>query len=219
MSAPSPRPSPHGIGRGRRAEVLRDLGDWAKKQSSQKALLQGLWMYQALDVVEPKLLERLLNANDAHIRAAATRVISYWHRRLKNPQDLLAQRIADSHPRVRLEAIRALAEIPSARSAELVLSALDKPMDEFLDYGIWLSINDLADSWIAAVTEGKWQAAGREKQLEFALKAIEPAKASLVLGSVLASRPIARDGSGPWIELLGTAGDAKALRQFFNQVL
>jgi putative heme-binding domain-containing protein len=219
MSAPSPRPSPHGIGRGRRAEVLRDLGDWAKKQSSQKALLQGLWMYQALDVVEPKLLERLLNANDAHIRAAATRVISYWHRRLKNPQDLLAQRIADSHPRVRLEAVRALAEIPSARSAELVLSALDKPTDEFLDYGVWLSINDLAGPWIGAVKEGKWHAAGREKQLEFALKAIEPAMASTVLGKVMEGRTIPRDGSGPWIDLIGTSGDAKTLRRLFDQAL
>jgi putative heme-binding domain-containing protein len=200
-------------------DVLRDLADWAKKQTSEKALLQALWMYQALDVVEPKLLERLLNANDAHIRAAATRVVSYWHSRLKEPLNLLAQRIEDAHPRVRLEAIRALAEIRTARSAELVLAALDKPMDNFLDYGIWLSINELADAWITAVKEGKWQSAGREKQLEFALKAIEPAKASGVLGTVLEAWPIPADGSGPWIELTGTAGDAKMLQRIFEQTL
>jgi putative heme-binding domain-containing protein len=202
-----------------RNEVRRDLADWTKNQTSEKALLQALWMYQALEVLEPNLLERLLNANDPHVRAAATRVVSYWYGRLKSPLDLLAQRIADPHPRVRLEAIRALAEIPTARSAELVLGALDKPMDEFLDYGVWLSINELADSWIAAVKEGKWNAVGHEKQLEFALNAIEPAKASAVLGTVLATRPIARDGNGQWIELAGTAGDAKSLRRLFDQVL
>jgi putative heme-binding domain-containing protein len=200
-------------------EVLREVADWSGKQSSEKALLQALWMYQALDVVEPKLLEQLLNAKDAHIRAAATRVLGYWHGRVKTSLNLLAQRIDDTHPRVRLEAVRALAEIPTARSAELVLGALDKPMDEFLDYAIWLSINDLADPWIAAVKDGKWQTGGREKQLEFALKAIEPAKASVVLGTVLEKRPIARDGSGPWIELIGTAGDAKSLRGIFDQTL
>jgi putative heme-binding domain-containing protein len=200
-------------------DVQHDLADWTKRQSSEKALLEALWMYQGLDVVEPKLLERLLNAQDAHIRAAATRAVSYWHSRLKDPLNLLAQRIEDTHPRVRLEAIRALAEIPTARSAELVLGALDKPIDSFLDYGIWLSINDLADPWIAWVKEGKWQAAGREKQLEFALKAIEPAKASAVLGTVLEGRLISRDGSGPWIELIGTAGDAKSLRRMFEQTL
>jgi len=203
----------------RNVEVQRELAAWAKKQTSEKALLQALWMYQALDVVEPKLLERLLNAKDAHIRAAATRVVSYWRGRLKNPADLLAQRIADRHPRVRLEAIRALAEIPTARSAELVLGALEQPIDSFLDYAIWLSINDLAEPWIAAVKEGKWQTSGREKQLEFALKAVEPAKASAVLGTVLEARPITRAGDGPWIDLIGTAGDAKSLRRLFDQVL
>jgi putative heme-binding domain, Pirellula/Verrucomicrobium type len=176
-------------------------------------------MYQGLDVVEPKLLERLLNAQDAHVRAAATRVLSYWHSRLKDPLNLLAQRVEDPHPRVRLEAIRALAELPTARSAELALGALEKPMDSFVDYGIWLSINDLADPWIRAVKEGKWQASGREKQLEFGLKAIEPAKAGEALGTVLQGRPITRDGSGPWIELIGIAGDAKWLRKLFEQML
>jgi putative heme-binding domain-containing protein len=209
----------HPIERRGGSDVQRDLGDWTKKQTSEKALLEALWMYQALDVVEPKLLERLLNAQDAHIRAAATRVVSYWHSRLKDPLNLLAQRIEDAHPQVRLEAIRALAEIPTARSAELVLSALNKPMDSFLDYGMWLSINDLADPWVAAVKEGKWQSAGREKQLEFALKAIEPAKAGAVLGTVLETWPLTLDGSGPWIELTGTAGDAKSLRRLFEQTL
>jgi putative heme-binding domain-containing protein len=214
-SDPSPRP----MGRGGRNDVLIALANWVKKQTSEKALLQALWMYQAIDVVEPKLLERLLNANDAHVRAAATRVVSYWHSRLRDPLGLLAQRVEDPHPRVRLEAIRALAETPTARSAELVLGAMEKPMDSFLDYGIWLSINDLADTWINAVKEGKWQATGREKQLEFALNAIEPAKAGEVLGTVLESQPITRDASGPWIELIGSAGDAKWLRKLLDQTL
>src|SRR5205823_9114974 len=86
----------------------------------------------------------------------------------------LARLIADDHPRVRLEALRALARIPSAKSAELALSVLDKPMDPFLDYGLWLTMNDLVDPWIAAVRFGAWRIEGREKQLEFGLKAIEP---------------------------------------------
>ena len=67
--------------------------------------------------------------------------------------------------------------------------------------------------------EAKWQSAGREKQLEFALKAIEPAKAGAVLGTVLETWPILPDGGGPWIELTGTAGDAKTLQRLFEQTL
>ncbi|MDB6021832.1 MAG: hypothetical protein JWQ04_1689 [Pedosphaera sp.] len=197
--------------------ILGDLVSWTRNQNNEGALLQALWMYQSINVAEPALLEKLLNARDGHVRAAATRVVSYWHPRLPNAMDLLAERVADGHPRVRVEALRALAEIPSARSAELVLGALDKPMDAFLDYAVWLSINDLAEPWVAAVKSGAWKTEGREKQLEFALKAIEPARASEMLAQVLQSRTLSRDGSGPWIELIGKSGDEAEVRRLFEQ--
>jgi putative heme-binding domain-containing protein len=202
----------------RGAKIVPDLAKWTKSQKDEKALLQALWMYQAIDVVEPALLGRMLEAKDGHIRAAATRVVSYWHPRLNNPMELLAKRSVDEFPRVRIEAARALAEMPSARSAELVLNILDKPMDPFLDYAVWLSINDLAKPWLEAVKSGQWKIEGREKQLEFALKAIEPAQASVVLGQVLANKAIDRNGSGPWIELIGQAGSQKELQRLFEQV-
>ncbi len=82
-------------------------------------LLEALWTYQSLDVVEPQLLKSLLTADDNHIRAAAVRVAAAWADRLPHPLDLLAPRVADDDPHVRLEAVRALAKIPSVRAAEL----------------------------------------------------------------------------------------------------
>ncbi len=131
----------------------------------------------------------------------------------------LSSLVQDDSPRVRLEALRALAKIPSAKSAELALSVLDKPMDPFLDYALWLTINDLADLWIAAIKSGEWKVEGHEKQLEFGLKAIDPAKASQVLGQLLQNKPLSRDGAGGWIELIGRAGGAKELQRLFDQVL
>jgi putative heme-binding domain-containing protein len=131
----------------------------------------------------------------------------------------LEKLVRDDSPRVRLEALRALAKIPSAKSAELALSVLDKPMDPFLDYALWLTINDLADPWIAAIKSGEWKVEGHEKQLEFGLKGIEPEKASMVLGELLRNKPLARDGAGAWIELIGRAGGAKELQRLFDQVL
>ena len=92
-------------------------------------------------------------------------------------------------------------------------------MDPFLDYAVWLTINELTEPWIAAVKSGAWKIAGREKQLEFALKAIEPASASEVLGQLIRAQGVARDGSGPWIELIGAAGGPAELRVLFDQVL
>lgn len=130
----------------------------------------------------------------------------------------LATLVRDPAPRVRLEALRALAKMPSARSAELALSVLDQPMDPTLDYALWLTLNDLSEPWIAALQSGAWSATGHEKQLEFGLKAIKPEQASRVLGQLLAKNPLGRDGTGPWIELIGSAGTDKELRALFDQV-
>jgi putative heme-binding domain-containing protein len=199
--------------------ALKDVNSWVKKQSSKTLLLEALWLYQAFNHVEPKILSQVLDSNDGRIRAAAVRVLSDWIGGISNAQELLAGLVVDEHPRVRLEAMRALSKIPDARSVELVLSAYDKPMDGFLDYALWLSINDLAQPFIAALQSGEWKPDGREKQLEFALKSIEPALASTVLGKLVAGQPIARDGKGPWIEIIGQSGSAKELRQLFDQVL
>jgi putative heme-binding domain-containing protein len=131
----------------------------------------------------------------------------------------LEKLIQDDSPRVRLEALRALAKIPTAKSSELALSVLDKPMDPFLDYALWLTINDLADPWIAAIKSGEWKVEGREKQLEFGLKAIEPEKASSVLGQLLGDQPLSPEGKGPWIELIGRAGSPKELQRLYDQIL
>jgi putative heme-binding domain-containing protein len=120
--------------------------------------------------------------------------------------DLLAERVRDRHPRVRLEALRALSRVPGARAAELVLGALELPMDEHLDYAVWLSINDLVEPWIEAIEAGDWKTGGREAQLEFGLKAVPPEQAGRVLSHLLADRELPADGSGPWLELIGIAG-------------
>ncbi len=75
----------------------------------------------------PELIKRLdgIGLNDSPERAAARKEPDDPHVSgvIVNSLDSLGQLIADPNPRVRLEAMRALARIPTARSAELVLDA------------------------------------------------------------------------------------------------
>lgn len=199
--------------------ILPELRRWVEANNSEQAQLEGLWMFQALDQVNRPLLEKLLTAQDGRVRAAAVRVVTAWLKRLENPIALLEPRIADDNMRVRMEAARTLSRIPTARAAELVLTAVDRPIDKHLDYALWLSINDLADPWIEAIQSGAWNPAGREKQLEFGLTAIEPAKASRVLGGLLKNQKFSADGNGPWIGLIGRSGGASELRMLFDAAL
>ncbi|MSU32035.1 MAG: c-type cytochrome [Pedosphaera sp.] len=131
----------------------------------------------------------------------------------------LERLIRDPNPRVRLEALRSLARLKTAESAQLALQVLELPMDPTLDYALWLTINDLSEPWIAALQSGRWDPTGRDKQLAFALKSIRPEQASRVLGKALADNRLTRDGSGPWIELIGAAGAGAELGLLYTRLL
>ena len=225
------------------AAVLPALKSWMEKQPEERAQLEALWLHQSLDVVNTPLLESLLQAHDGRVRAAAVRVLAFWGHRIaapghdlasrterfmkpeqltlaqkQRPLELLARSIADEHPRVRLEALRALPRFPGARAAELALSVVDRPLDNHLDYAAWLTINDLAEAWVAALKSGDWKLDGREKQLEFGLRSLEPARAGAVLGQILARRPFTKEGAGNWIELVGQSGLSAELTTLYGRV-
>ncbi|MGP0066625.1 MAG: HEAT repeat domain-containing protein, partial [Isosphaeraceae bacterium] len=70
-------------------------------------------------------------------RAAATRVLCYWRDRVENPLELLQKQVNDEHPRVRLEAVRALSFFDgdqAAKAQEIVLESLVLPQDYYLEY-------------------------------------------------------------------------------------
>ena len=173
--------------RGQRA-VLAPLGAWVKAldasdPESEHHRLEALWTYQALDVVEPGLLAELLGSRDPRVRAAATRVIQFWHRRLPEPLALLARRVDDEDPRVRLEAVRVLAMIPTVQAASLAMRAVDRPVDSFLDYALWLTARQLQPVWLPEVRAGRFDFEGSARRLLFALQA---AGTPDVLGPLLA---------------------------------
>src|SRR5262249_32492544 len=145
-------------------------------------LLEALWTFQALDVVEPKLLAGLLRAGDYRIRSAATRVLGAWEGRLSQPLELLAAQVNDDHPQVRLEAVRALSLVSNsspgptspanARRVEIALEALDRPMDRWLDYALWLTCRELQPHWMPLLQQGRLTFGGNTRRLLFALQAV-----------------------------------------------
>jgi len=91
--------------------------------------LEGLWVHQWHNVVDEALLKDVLKSPDHRARAAATRVLCYWRDRVKAPLDLLKVQAADTHPRVRLEVVRACSFFTTSAAAEVALSALEKEAD------------------------------------------------------------------------------------------
>jgi putative heme-binding domain-containing protein len=202
----------------RREDMFKLLPTWAAKQQTELEKLRALWLYQLIDRVNPPLLKELLAAKDHRVRAAATRVLSLWSEWMEGSFELLAERSRDGHPRVRIEALRGLARTPSLAAADLILAATDLPMDRFVEYAAWLSINDVADAWVSAIEAGQWKPEGREKQLAYGLKSIPADQSARVLGKLLPNR-LSADGAGAWIEIIGSAGGATELRKLYEQAV
>ncbi|MGE3818193.1 MAG: PVC-type heme-binding CxxCH protein [Isosphaeraceae bacterium] len=205
-------------------EVVPALAAWVKALDPadpdfEHQRLEALWTYQSLDVVEPALLDTLLRSNDPNVRGAATRVVRYWSNRLSDPLGPLADRVRDDHPRVRLEAVRSLAALGTARAASVALRALDRPVDRFLDYALWLTARDLAPAWLPEVKAGRFDLEGKPERLIFALQAVGSGE---VVGPLLAAL---RDGAIPEAQeesaltLAATLGQPADLAAIFELAL
>lgn len=97
-------------------------------------LLEGLWLFQQHDTANQPLLERVLTSSDFRARAAATRVLCYWQHHVPNSLELFRQQINDAHPRVRLEAIRALSFYRDPQAAAIAVEMFAHPDDEYLRF-------------------------------------------------------------------------------------
>jgi putative heme-binding domain-containing protein len=196
-------------------EVLPDLKAWAARLDTTKPddvphLLEALWTYQALDVVEPKLLATLLRAGDHRVRAAAARVVSMWHDRLANPLALVADLATDEHPQVRLEAVRALGRLRSVRAAELALQTLERPVDRYLDYGLWLTMRELEPRWVPALRRGKFHY-GHARRLAFALEAVGSERVVQPLAALVRAGKLSADGEDGVLRVLAGVGGPEEL--------
>ena len=116
-------------------------------------LLEALWVYQTHNVVNEDLLRQLLQSPNHRVRAAATRVLSFWRDRMATPLELLYAQVNDVHPRVRLEAVRACSFIPEPRSIEVALDVLNHEMDQYLDYTLDETIRVLEEQIVGPMAE------------------------------------------------------------------
>jgi putative heme-binding domain-containing protein len=132
-------------------------------------------------------------------------------------------RVEDWFPRQRLQAMRALALKPTVDAVSKVLqAAMRTPVDDpHYEFAAWISANDLASVWTDAMAKGEWKADTEEKQKQLAwgLGAIRPELASTALTRLIAAGQVPFDGSGPWIELIGKAGDSAALGRVFDSLV
>ena len=118
-------------------------------------MLEALWIHQYHNVVNVDLLKRMLGSPDFRARAAATRVLCYWHDRVPDALELLKKLAADESPRVRLEAIRAASFFRVPEAIEVVLVSQEYSSDQYLDFVRGETLRALEPFVKKAIASGK----------------------------------------------------------------
>lgn len=181
--------------------------------------LEGLWMYQSLDIPNPALLETVLKSKTPQARAAGVRIIPHWKEHLPAAMNWLEAAIADAHPRVQLEAIRALTEFSDVRAAAMALRAADRSLDQFSDYALWQTSRELAPVWIPAVANGSFDFEGQVNRLLFAVKAADAGAAVPTLLSKLKAGKVPDALKEQLLETVASLGNADHLKLVLDLAL
>jgi len=189
------------------------------KDDDEQLLLEGLWVYQSLDVVEPDLLKKLLKAQDGKIRAAAVRVLTQWNERVPDTLDLLKAAVSDEHPRVRMEAVRGLGEQKSVGAMQAAMTAFDKPVDRVLDYCLWLTAKDLEAVWLPKFKEGTLDFNGNIKAITCAVDAAGANASTAPIVKLLESKKWPADQEQALWMLLANIGGSEELSRVLDRAV
>lgn len=135
-----------------RPAVLAALKQWIARlnpaeRDHDRLLCEALWVQQGHHAVDRALLQKTLAAPTPQARAAATHVLADEWTYLDDPMALLRPRVDDPHPRVRLEAVRALSFVPTREAVELALRAASHPLDYWIDYTLQHTLGALESVW------------------------------------------------------------------------
>jgi putative heme-binding domain-containing protein len=205
-------------------DVKKQLDAWvgridANDSERPELLLRALWLGEAIQRIDTELALKLAQSPDHRVRAAAIRHVAHELDQYPQAQALFAKAVADEHPRVRLEGVRALTLLPSLESARLAATALDKPIDRWLDFAVWQALRDLAPVWLPAVQAGKFDFGGNTDHLVFALKAVESPDVVRPLVALFEQDKLPAERVPSVLELIATLGGPQELGTIFNLVV
>ncbi|MEI8212527.1 MAG: PVC-type heme-binding CxxCH protein [Planctomycetota bacterium] len=148
--------------------------------------LELAWVLEGLGIFDARLQSVLATAEDGRLRAAYAHQVANQIRWVRTSQfgkldasqlaqwSALGRKLAnDPHPRVRLEAVRLLSELPTSDAANAATDILKHPMDRFLDFALWQTLRDLAPTWLPEFRTGKFRFQNDPASIAFALRAVE----------------------------------------------
>ncbi len=199
-----------------------------KNAEHAEKLLEGLWTRQALAFSPADQLAaatKLAASSEPNARAAAMRALGTMavqarvlpSRRKELPvlAEAAAAGLKDAHPLVRQEAVGVLRQVGTPQAVEKAMAALDLPVDTNIDYILWLTAWELADTWLPALGKGEITFGGKVEHLAFALKSANRPQGSGILVELLKSQKLNATENPAILQLISENGRSEDLTYLF----
>lgn len=145
-----------------RSESIAAIASWRSESgflAHPHAMLEALWVQQSHLALDEDLLRSALRAEDAPIRAAAVHALAdeIWRGTAMDPMPYLRQAAGDEHPRVRLQAVRALGFLPHLDSTHAaLLSVVGNEPDRWLSDVLDRTLRAQRSAWLAPFVAGEF---------------------------------------------------------------
>lgn len=117
-------------------EVAKKATAWAEKLDTKDPkylhnLLEAMWVTWGANKINAGLVQKLLESNDYHARAAAIHAIRYNTDKIKNYKDLMAKATKDESGRVKLELIAAASWLKPSEGIDLMNGIDSTSLDQW----------------------------------------------------------------------------------------
>ncbi len=134
-----------------------DVNNVSPKRDEAQALLECLWVFEEHRVANESLLQRVFEADEEKVRAAAIRTLGHWGEKVPGWQKLLVAGSRDKSALVRAEAVKAAVSFEKLAAAEVVFEVATRPTDAELTNVLTFARGQLAVDKIVqdAVASGK----------------------------------------------------------------
>jgi putative heme-binding domain-containing protein len=181
-------------------------------------LLEAAWVREGVNKFSAKLWHELVASPEAGARAAAYRILTHRWRELPDAMPSLVKGIADENAQVRLWALAVLMDMRQPKAFEVALRALDKPMDESLDFLLELTAREQTDVWLPLVLKGDLKLNENPKHLVYAMKATGRSEGLRPLLDSFKAGKLAADDAAAVLAMAGDAANAAQVLEISNLV-
>ncbi len=122
-------------------------------QQKENRLREAIWLAVAVQSPQPQWVDQLRRSAEPRQRSAAIRAIGWHYEKYPDALKWLSEAITDNDWQVRLEGVAALDRIGNTAALGLAIQAADKPVNNFIDFALWSTLNRHESAWLPSVAE------------------------------------------------------------------